>query len=544
MGNRKSALLVLLAVAAVLTVGTAIASQEAKGYRANGHFDLNQAYAAREALHGRLVAGMPAGARDARVRIDVSEAKRAEIANQVEDRLRIGVVENLTSPVRFNATGAEMRAEHGLSAVGVRDARTWAVTIESPGATALRLHFEGFDLAPGDELYLHTERGEAFGPYTGRGLLESGEFWSHTLAGDTVTVQVHGGNGRSSFAVTDLGYVDLGRAYGMPLPDEQAGEQLCSFNANCVENASCNTIPAAIQAARDAVAHMEFVSGAFLYYCSGGLIADSAATGTPYFLTANHCLSRSGEASSLQNFFQYEIGCNGSCPALYFYNQNPPPFPRTVGSTVKATGSAGDFSLLQLSVPAPAGSQFLGWNNTAVANTNGAPLYRISHPGGAPQAYSTQTVNTSRPTCQSWPRGERIYSVDTLGATEGGSSGSPVLNAAGQVVGQLSGACGFNTGDVCDEAANSTVDGALAYYWPSVAPFLDSGGGCTPTTEVCTDGVDNDCDGAIDCADSNCSTNSACTGGCTLLPAGATCTANSQCCSNSCKGKPGAKVCK
>ncbi len=33
-------------------------------------------------------------------------------------------------------------------------------------------------------------------------------------------------------------------------------------------------------------------------------------------------------------------------------------------------------------------------------------------------------------------------------------------------------------------------------------------------------------------------------GGCTLLPAGASCTSNSQCCSNSCKGKPGNKTCK
>jgi hypothetical protein len=33
-------------------------------------------------------------------------------------------------------------------------------------------------------------------------------------------------------------------------------------------------------------------------------------------------------------------------------------------------------------------------------------------------------------------------------------------------------------------------------------------------------------------------------GGCTLLPPGASCTANSQCCSNSCKGKPGSKTCR
>ncbi|MGH7894789.1 MAG: hypothetical protein ACREQL_08980, partial [Candidatus Binatia bacterium] len=111
------------------------------------------------------------------------------------------------------------------------------------------------------------------------------------------------------------------------------------------------------------------------------------------------------------------------------------------------------------------------------------------------------------------------------------------------VVGQLSGGCGFNVGDVCDTTSNATVDGALAYYFDQVAPFLDpsGGGGCTPTTEVCTDGVDNDCDGAVDCADANCSSNPACTGSCT--PSGGACMSNGQCCSGKCKGRPGRKTC-
>ncbi len=115
-------------------------------------------------------------------------------------------------------------------------------------------------------------------------------------------------------------------------------------------------------------------------------------------------------------------------------------------------------------------------------------------------------MDTSKVTCSSWPRGSWIYSKDVLGATEGGSSGSPVLNEKGQVVGQLSGACGYNVNNVCDKNSNATVDGAFASYFSQVAPFLAGGGTCTPK--------------------------------------GQSCSMNSECCSNNCKGKGGAKTCR
>ena len=68
--------------------------------------------------------------------------------------------------------------------------------------------------------------------------------------------------------------------------------------------------------------------------------------------------------------------------------------------------------------------------------------------------------------------------------------------------------------------------------------ILGGGGGCSPsgaTETSCSDGVDNDCDGAVDAADADCST-------CSAL--GSSCTSAAQCCSGTCGGKPGAKICK
>jgi len=109
----------------------------------------------------------------------------------------------------------------------------------------------------------------------------------------------------------------------------------------------------------------------------------------------------------------------------------------------------------------------------AVANSNGTNLYRISNPNFGPQAYSQHDVDTTKGTCSGWPRGERICSTDITGAIDGGSSGSPVVNGSSQIVGQLSGLCGFNVNNPCDSASNATVDGAFAFYYASVQPFLN-----------------------------------------------------------------------
>lgn len=163
--------------------------------------------------------------------------------------------------------------------------------------------------------------------------------------------------------------------------------------------------------------------------------------------------------------------------------------------------------------------------------------------------YSEHDVDTGAGTCRSWSRGERIYSNDVEGATDGGSSGAPVVNSAGDVVGQLSGCCGFNCGDVCDPGSNSTVDGALAFYWESVEPFLDPSS-CTPVAEVCDNNADDDCDSDVDCNDADCTGDPACDGGgetCANpggLPKNANCSGDSECCSNKCKGPPNNKTCR
>lgn len=475
---------------------------EAFSERSPGHLDVDKYFLEQAERYDRLVAEQAAIRLGAIIRVLVTDEELQAVDNYICEtcagddgtstrKERVGIVK--PTGVQADFTRFSPRASSRNGGIGANGAVrwmmdggfVWTAQVVSDGAVALRVHLSDFSLPEGAELYIYNMDGEAFGPYTGRGPSDTGDFWTNSVGGSTAFLQLRLYGRISmddlravSFTVADVAH--LGQKFLLPflqrldtLPDKS----FCSFNAACVQDATCygTSDYAHIEEARDAVAHMLFVSGAYMYMCSGGLLADTdSSTQIPYFLTANHCISRSSEAASLECYWQFRTStCRGAC-----YDPVGE-VPRTLGAAILSTNKTGDYTLMQLSQNPPAGSVFLGWNSTPVANTNGAALYRISHPQGAPQAFSTHTVNTSAGTCRSWPRGNWIYSRDVIGATEGGSSGSPVLNASGQVVGQLSGACGTNLNDVCDEISNATVDGAFAAYFSNVSQWLNasSGGG-------------------------------------------------------------------
>ncbi len=501
--------------------------------------------AERKAYHDWLVSERVVAAQQNRV---VAQAS-AEQLRAVDDAPQqfpeiVGLSQDLSIDISFNDVKlSKLRGNPHKLAVGAVEATAdggyvYTAELSSPGAVGLRVQFAGFSLPAGAAIYLYSEDGQVFGPYSGKGPLGNGQFDSNTLATDTVTLQLRqtGPASQSTLRNTRFQIAGLGHIR----PRFMAGE--CGYNARCVVNARCDSDPA-VDDAEKAVAHMLFRSGGSYYICSGGLIADSdTSNNLPLFLTANHCISRGRDANTLENFFQFAASaCNDTSLCDASYTSLRSEFDRTLGASIVSTGKNADYTLLRLAENAPGGTVSLGWNSTPVAFTNGTDLFRISHPKGAPQSFSEHQVNTTAGTCTAWPRGDRIYSRDVTGATEGGSSGSPVVNSAGEIVGQLSGACGTNLNDNCDAINNATVDGAFAAYFSTVEPFLNPGGGagCTPTgtTETnCNDGQDNDCDGDIDAADSDCAT-----GG---FPPGASCSVNSDCASNNCKGKPGSKVCK
>jgi hypothetical protein len=83
----------------------------------------------------------------------------------------------------------------------------------------------------------------------------------------------------------------------------------------------------------------------------------------------------------------------------------------------------------------------------------------------------------------------------------------------------------------CSNGTDEDCDGAIDCADSDCA--TDPACVCTPTTENCTNGSDDDCDGDVDCDDADCSSDPACDTTC--QPKNATCSTGSECCSGICK---------
>jgi lysyl endopeptidase len=188
------------------------------------------------------------------------------------------------------------------------------------------------------------------------------------------------------------------------------------------------------------VARLYYVSGGSGYYCTGTLLNDMASSGTPYLLTANHCISTQAEASSLvTNWFYRSATCNSSAV-------NPSTQRRTGGATFLYSTAETDTSLVRLNEAPPEGVVYAGSYFGTYAS--GTALAGVHHPQGDLQKLSEGSVSyfancaNSKCTSTTQENGKFLGLAWTNGVTEVGSSGSAVFQTLGSkryVVGQLLG---------------------------------------------------------------------------------------------------------
>jgi hypothetical protein len=335
------------------------------------------------------------------------------------------------------------------------DAKLLAWVVKSPAAVGLRVRFTGFNLAPGDELYVRSADGAGIvaGPYRGSGPWKNGEFLTPTIDGDTAVIEYHAKSGTGSFAVAAVSHIFQN------IEEEQSINVL-----SCQIDATCSSV-----GPKNSVARIRFNSGSGTYVCTGTLLNNSNNDRAPYFLTANHCVGNAWEAQTVEAFWLYQTSsCNGVLRSDWIRTDS--------GAELLATSTANDSSLLRLFDPAPAAVGFSGWSTSAQsANTTVTALH---HPGSSvPPSrtshlrFSEGVIATGAPGCSATGLSAGYRVNWTSGTTEPGSSGSGIWVTTGGVsylVGVLS--CGSQTG-TC--AGSYDFYGRFSSFYPSIAQWLN-----------------------------------------------------------------------
>ena len=342
----------------------------------------------------------------------------------------------------------------------------WRMAVQSDGASGVRVHFRDFAVGHGSVWVYSEDRSQVYGPYTGSGTDESGDFWSHTVFADTAVVE----------------YLTERRTETVPFSVDRvahltASEQTMSVGS-CELDAMCYSPWSSIASG---VGMYIFQSGGGTYACSGSLVNNSANDAKPYFLTANHCISTQAMAQSVEVFWKYQSAtCNGAAPSLSAS-------PTTLGATYMASApmASGDFSLILLSYLPNNSLTFYGWNSSATALAIGGSAVGMHHP----QADYTRIVFGQRAADATAQIGTDIapasmfYQVrTTAGVIEAGSSGSPLFTPDELVVGTLTygpggSACSINP-FVAGYGRFSTAYSSLSKY---LSPAGTSGVTVTPS---------------------------------------------------------------
>jgi hypothetical protein len=382
--------------------------------------------------------------------------------------------------------GVEVPANLSIAESGVWDDlqggdRLWRLHISCPGAVALGIDYFSFYLPPGADLFIYNSgHTQVAGAYTASNNIRGHSFSTRPLLGDEIILEYFQPADCIDVPVIEisgLNFIYRGMNVGLPRNgDNFGGAGSCEVNVNCSEGDNWKS------QANGVVRILTRVKGQS-YWCTGSLLNNTRLDFTPLILTANHCTQGAGYVSSPADlekwifYFNYE---SDSCEDPV----SEPPIHSMTGASKLASSEnpaamGSDFYLVRLNQEIPMAYEpyFNGWSISNIPSGSGVGLH---HPEGDIKKVSTYKTPVSS---GSWdPPGDTHWmvkwseSTNGYGVTEVGSSGSPIFDSDGLVIGTLTG------GD--SGCANSTgIDyyGKVAYSWQSngsadsmqLKPWLD-----------------------------------------------------------------------
>lgn len=401
-----------------------------------------------------------------------------QVYTEDQKRQKQGELELIGRPISVNANPT-----NNGTWIGLEDgSKIWQLKITSPGAEGLIISYSKLEIPYGAKMFLYSpDKKFVIGAFTYKNNKDGNTSTSIT-PGDEVIIEYYQPKGVYANPVIDInsvGYIYKNSGFNKNTKDFGDSES-CEVNVNCSPEGDN------WQTQKRGVVRILLLSGGGWGWCSGSLINTTNNNCTPYILTADHC-GHDASASELPQwifYFNYESpNCTNPASEGTLDNQS-----LTGCSLIANGGNTGDegsdFFLVETAdaVPSTYDPYWNGWDRSNTGSPSGVGIH---HPAGDIKKISTysSTLITSGWNGSSYNSHWKVTWVATAndhGVTEGGSSGSPIFNADGRIVGDLTGG-----GSYCTAQDQPDYYGKMWFSWdqnaaststsgnPQLKPFLD-----------------------------------------------------------------------
>ena len=318
--------------------------------------------------------------------------------------------------------------------------RLWRLKITSPTAQGLAMLYDEFWLPMGAKLFVYDEKKEQIlGAYTYKNNKNSRKMMTGLIRGETAFLELYepkNKKGQSHLHIFRIQHAyksyEMTANTNAPLNDFGFGASLdCEIDINCPQGNNWQDV-------KRGVCRIIMVLEEGMAYCSGTLINNTNNDGTPYVLSAFHCMDGSAPLYDFWRFdFNYELT---DC-----FSTIEPEAQSIVGCTQRAAWLDSDFLLLELQHPLPQhyNVYFNGWNRNA-----NVPFYsaNIHHPRGDVKKIAIDSEPALIfPSPIVWsnnvttPPSYHFKVEYNQGTFEIGSSGGGLFDHNGRLIGQLHG---------------------------------------------------------------------------------------------------------
>ncbi|WMJ75426.1 GEVED domain-containing protein [Cytophagaceae bacterium ABcell3] len=327
---------------------------------------------------------------------------------------------------KYYQFGHSLKLEKGLEDAGEWTSlpngdRLWRLGIRSEGAFSINLILSKYKLPEGASLFIYNaDRSEVLGAFSSRINQDDGKLGIMPVSGEEIYLEYYepanvAGKGQLVVGQVIHAFEDVFTKMKSFGGFGDSGD--CNMNVNCPDGADWEKEKRAVSLV---------LAGGGL--CSGALINNTANDGTPYILTADHCLVSGGDVSTWVFAFNYE---SPDCS-----DQDGPSNYTVSGASLKARDEVSDFLLLEMNSKAPEHYNvfYAGWSREKTAPSS---TVSIHHPSGDIKKISFDDSPAD---------GEHLgypdmweVQWDRNTTTEAGSSGAPLFDENHRIIGQLYG---------------------------------------------------------------------------------------------------------